>query len=85
MKVDADLLKALKASGLGEDTALGIAAAIERAIHGRENDLVTKSDLRAATAELRSEMAGVKTELLKWYMPMLLSQIGLFITILWKH
>lgn len=45
------------------------------------DQLVTKQDLRAAIQDLRVEISNLKSEMLKWAVPLLLGQVALFAVI----
>lgn len=55
-----------------------LAESIVEIINDENNQLVTKTDLRLAMLEL-------KTDLLKWMIPFFLTIIGLIITAFFKH
>jgi len=55
-----------------------LAESIVEIINDENNQLVTKTDLRLAILEL-------KTDLLKWMIPFFLTIIGLIITAFFKH
>lgn len=70
------VFKKLVAKGMSEE----LAEAITEIMEERQDDLVTKSDLRASITEVRAEIAEVKADI-KWLKGMGLVMIGLLIKI----
>lgn len=73
------LVAKLKDSGFKEEQA----KAISEAIRSIDLDHVaTKQDIALTTETLRKEVAGVKIEMFKWFIPLVLGQYGLLLLIL---
>ena len=72
----------LKASGIPESQAKGIAEAFREASQGIE--VATKNDLKLLEAELRREIAEAKSDLIKWMIGLAVAQLSLLTGILFK-
>ena len=65
-----EFVKGLKAAGFTEEQAEAQARALSQALRqveeARLNELATKGDLKSGIADLRRELAGMETRLIKW-------------------
>jgi hypothetical protein len=82
-----DTLKAyetLTAADMPEKQAKAMVAIVQELQEARLSDVATKSDLREVEARLEAKIAGVKFDILKWIIPILLGQLGLTVAILFR-
>ena len=97
MNVDTHaLFKEFVAHGLTEPQAETMTTLVENFVTKEEfqehkdqvatkNDiLLLKNDITLLKSELKAEMAYIKTDIIKWMMPMFLAIIGLMITVIVK-
>lgn len=75
----AELYDALRKAGVDEELARSAARAV-LAVEARA-DLATKSDVAAGVAELRTEMAELKTDVIRWNVGAMAVMTGIFAAI----
>jgi hypothetical protein len=75
----AELYDALRKAGVDEELARSAARAVLAA--EARADLTTKSDLAAGFAELRTEMAELKTDVIRWNVGAMAVMTGIFAAI----
>ncbi len=69
-------VKQLKDAGFNDDQAETVTTLFwDTRVQELEN-LVTKDDLAAAEARLRTEIATVKADLIKWFVPLMVGQVA---------
>ena len=78
-------VKRLKSAGFNDNQAEIQAQAINQALsdfqNSRLNELSTKADLFTAKAELQTEIAKAKSEIIKWVAGMLVAQAAIVATL----
>jgi len=82
-----DTLKAyetLTAAKMPDEQARALVSIVHDLQEARMAEVATKSDLRETESRLEAKIEGVKFDLLKWVIPILLGQLGLTVAILFR-
>ena len=77
-----EVVKELKAAGFTDEQAEAVTRAVKKSQDIDFSDLATKGDLAALRAELKTDSAELKAELIKWVVGIGFAQIATIIAIL---
>ena len=73
-----DAMERLRSAGMPDAQAKAFVESLRAVELG---DVASKGDLREVRDELKLEIANVKTDMVKWLLPVLLAQAGLIVTL----